>query len=29
MPCESALKMYVGSTPVTLDISLTDEDMKE
>lgn len=29
LPCESAVKLYVGRTPVTLDISITDEDMRE
>jgi len=29
MPCESALKLYAGRTPLTLEISLNDEDMKE
>ncbi len=28
MPCESALKMYVGREPVTLDISLSADDMR-
>lgn len=29
LSCESALKLYAGRTPLTLEISLTDEDMKE
>lgn len=29
IPCESALKLYAGRTPLTLDISVSDEDMQE
>ena len=28
MPCESAVKIYAGSKPLTLDISVRDEEMK-
>lgn len=29
MVCESAVKLYAGHTPITLDISLSDADMKK
>lgn len=28
MPCESALKLYVGRTPITLDFELTEPEMR-
>ena len=29
MPCESALKLYVGREPLTLEISISDSDMNQ